>query len=77
MNGPPPDDRQDQAGKSGAAANVGDRLRPSGDQLEQLGRIKKMAAPDVIETVRSHQVDGAVPLDQQRDIGFQPCLCFT
>ena len=71
------DDRQNETGKPGAAAEIDEALRPRGDQRQELRRIEKMAAPEIAERARGDKVDAAGPLAEQLGIGLEPRQCFT
>src|SRR5437899_2695490 len=62
-------------GAARAAAEVDPAL--AARQAGKLGRIEEMPAPGIRQGARADQVDGALPLLQQRQIGLQPGHCFT
>ena len=72
-----PENRQHEAGKPGAAAEVDEALRPLRNMGEELRRIEEMAAPQIAERGGADQVDPRRPLHQEPGIGFEPGQCFT
>lgn len=59
-----PENREHEAGKPGAAAEVDEALRPLRDMGKELRRIEKMAAPQIAERGRADQIDARRPLRQ-------------
>ena len=68
---------QDQPRKAGATAQVDESLGARRDQGPKLGRIQKMAAPDVVERFRADEIDRLLPFDDECGIGLEALECFT
>ena len=70
-------DRQHQAGKPGAAAEIEQALPAHRQQRKKLRRIEEVAAPQIVDRAGGDQIDPPRPLPQQRCIGFEARQCFT
>ena len=69
--------RNNQTREPGAAAQVGQRFGPIGDQRLELSRIQHVASPDVTHGGLAHQVNGFLPTLQGTDQGLKAIACFT
>jgi len=72
-----PEQRQDQAGQPGAAAEIEHAAGAVRHMRRDLAAIEDVAAPGVGERARADQVDRALPAPQQLEIGAQALQCFT
>ena len=70
-------DGEHQAGKAGAAADIGDRGRIGGQMADKLDRIEHVAVPHMGQGIARHQVQGLLPFCQLVGIKPQPVHCFT
>ena len=70
-------DREDEAGQAGAAAEVDEATGSLGQEADELGAVQDVAAPRVVERAGADQVDGALPAAQQVEVGGEAVQCFT
>jgi hypothetical protein len=71
------EDREDQAGEAGATAEIDEARGLSRDEAQELCRVEKMPAPDIIKSVASYEIDARRPALQQIGIGSESRQCFT
>src|SRR5438552_3213970 len=69
--------RQNQTGKTGAAAEIDHAPRAIGDERLQLRGIEDVPAPQIDEGISADEVDARRPPDQQRGVRLEPGKCFT
>ena len=69
--------RNDEAGKSATASQVGERLGIRRDQGNHLGGIDHVALPRPLQGIASDKVDGLLPSIQGLDQNLQAPECFT
>ncbi len=62
---------QNQAGKSGAAAEI-DQLWIAGQQRRELGRVEEVPAPWIGERAPADEIDARLPSAQELQIHRQP-----
>src|SRR6185312_17039209 len=72
-----PENRQDQAGQAGAAAEIDDAPRAGRQMAHELRGIEDMTLPDVADCIPADQIDAPVPGREQTDIVLEPRHCFT
>jgi len=70
-------DGQDEPREAGTAAEIHEAGRCRWDVGQELCRIEKMAAPDVIERVAADEIDARRPSVEQIGIGGEARQCFT
>jgi hypothetical protein len=68
---------QDQPRKAGTTAQIDEGSGARRDQGPKLGRIQKMAAPDVIERLRADEIDRLLPFGDEGGVGLEALECFT
>ncbi len=68
---------EDEAGKTGAAAEVGEGAGVRREQREELQAVLDVADAPRLDWRWRDQVDPGVPLGQQRQVGHQRRPCFT
>ena len=71
------EDREDEAGKSRAAAKISQRFRSLRHIADELGAVPDMSLPDIGEGRRGHEIVARVPILEHPDIGFQARKYFT
>src|SRR5258707_7049365 len=71
------EDGQDEPREAGTAAEIHEAGRCWWDVRQELCRIEKMAAPDVIECVAADEIDAWRPPVQQLGIGGESRQWFT
>jgi hypothetical protein len=72
-----PKDREDEAGKTGAASEIDKDAGCRGDQRHKLCRIDEVAIPQIVERPGADQIDRALPFPQQIRVNVQTFACFT
>ena len=70
-------DGEDQAGKTRAGTEIGDRIVARRQQRQQLRGVQKMPPPQLLERILGDEIDLRLPLPQQGGIGLEGGKCFT
>src|SRR6516165_3869741 len=71
------EDRQNQSGEAGAAAEIDHATRPLRHKCSKLRRIKDVTPPHIGDGIASDEVDARRPAGQQLGIGLELRQCFT
>ena len=71
------ENRQDEPGQAGAAAEINHAPRAIGDERLQLRRIEDVPTPQIDEGIAADEVDPRRPTDQQSGVRLEPGKCFT
>jgi hypothetical protein len=71
------DQREDQAWKTSAGAQIDGAGGPGREQRRQLSRVGDMARPDIPFVGLGHEIDGPIPAQEQVGIAFEPKQRFT
>ncbi len=72
-----PEDRQNQAGKARAAADIQKTAGCGAEKGKELGTVEDMAAPGIPEGGRTHQVETMLPAPQKFEMCGKSRPCFT
>src|SRR3954451_3581530 len=70
-------DREDEAGQPGSAAEVDDATVSLGQEADELGAVQDVASPRIVEGAGADEIDGALPAAQQVEVGGEAVQCFT